>query len=169
MVNMANLICAAYVSLMLPNADIACEHMEIVIEASDQNYIDPTVLISLIYVESRWTPTATSKSNACGLTQVLPRYSAGRNNRFGKKLTCRDLKDPNVSIHRGARVLNFWFYKYARRNLKYALCGYSKGFRCKQEGKPRKVGMRYAQKVMKLARKIQRKIKIIQKSKMDNQ
>ena len=166
--NVAELICAAYISLMLPNADVACEHMETVLEASNQSRIDPEVLVSLIYTESRWDADAVSKSGACGLTQVIPRYSAGRKNRFGQKLTCHNLKDPTVSIHRGARILNFWYFKYARRNLKKALCGYSKGFRCKQEGKSNKVGMQYARKVMKLARKIRRKIRIIQQSKVDN-
>ena len=167
--NVAELICAAYISLMLPNADVACEHMETVLEASNQSRIDPEVLVSLIYTESRWDADAVSKSGACGLTQVIPRYSAGRKNRFGHKLTCRELKDPTVSIHRGARVLNFWYYEYSRRNLKRALCGYSKGFRCKEKGPPHKIGMRYARKVTKLSRKIRRKIKMLQQSKVDNQ
>ena len=82
---LVELLCAAYVSLLLPNADIACENMETIVEASEQHAVDPAVMVSLIYVESRWKPTAVSSAGACGLTQVLPKYSAGTRGRFGKR------------------------------------------------------------------------------------
>jgi len=160
-VNFAWLICAAYTALMLPNADIACAHMDTIVKVSEQRAIDPVVLTALIYVESRWISDVVSPSGACGLTQVLPRYSSGSQHRFGKKLTCRELKNPVLSIERGAHIFNYWLHTYARGNLRYALCGYSKGFRCKEKTKFRKVGMRYAQRVLKITRKLRRKMRHI--------
>jgi len=34
--NLAELLCSAYVALALPNADIACDHMDVVVESSEQ-------------------------------------------------------------------------------------------------------------------------------------
>ena len=157
-------VCAAYTALMLPGADMACAHMDAVVEASEQHAIDPVVLTALIYVESRWISDVVSPSGACGLTQVLPQYSSGTRHRFGKKLTCRELKKPTLSIKRGAHVFSYWLHTYARGNLRLALCGYNKGFRCKEKTRFRKVGMRYAQRVMKITRKLRRKMRHIYES-----
>jgi len=157
-------ICTAYTALMLPNADVMCENAITVVETSEQHALDPVVLTALIYVESRWISNVVSSSGACGLTQVLPQYSSGTHRRFGKKLTCRELKNPTLSIQRGAHIFNYWLYTYARGNLRYALCGYNKGFRCKKKTKFRKVGMRYAQRVLKITRKLRRKMRHIYES-----
>ena len=69
------LICAAVISIGMPRADIACQHMEQVVQVSQENDIRPEVLVALIHVESRWKNTAISRANACGLTQVIPRYT----------------------------------------------------------------------------------------------
>ena len=146
----AEILCMTVVSLGLPNAEYACEHMNTVVGAAEDNNVKPEVLVSLIYHESRWVPTAVSKDTACGLTQVLPKYT--RN----PKLTCEDLKDPTTSIFTGAKKLNYWVYKYGKGRYKTGLCGYNSGFRCKGET-PKKKGVLYSQKVLKYARKIKRK------------
>ena len=158
--SLAELICAAYVALALPNADIACEHMDTLVEASDRRDVDPVVMTALIFVESRWTPKAVSRSYACGLTQVLPRYSAGYRNRFGKKLTCDELKDPTLSIQRGTHIFSWWLHRRHRGNLARALCGYNKGNRCKGPD-PHPTGMRYSRKVRRWTQKLRRKMKWI--------
>ena len=157
---LAELLCSAYVALSLPNADIACENMDVVVEASEQHNINPATLTSLIFVESRWTPTAVSRDGACGLTQVLPRYSSGFRNKFGQKLTCEQLKDPETSIKRGAKILSWWTRRYGKGRMSVGLCGYNSGFRCK--GKTEIKGHRYARKVLKLSRTIKRKMKRIE-------
>jgi len=146
----AEILCMAVMSLGMPNSEYACKHMHAIAGAAEENNIKPEVLVSLIYHESRWVPTAVSKDTACGLTQVLPKYT--RN----PKLTCEDLKDPVTSIFTGAKKLNYWVYKYGRGKYKTGLCGYNSGFRCKGES-PKKKGVLYSEKVMTYSRKIKRK------------
>jgi soluble lytic murein transglycosylase-like protein len=155
--SLPELICAALVSLGMPNADVACEHMEVLVEVAEEENVDPLVLTSLIHVESRWTPTARSRSNACGLTQVLPKYSGGWRNRFGKRLTCKQLFDPETSIQRGTKILAYYLKKY-RRSYRRSLCSYNAGpSRCRRP-QPRHKGHRYATKVLKLKQRLEREL-----------
>tara|TARA_R110002110_G_C13304532_1_gene704671 strand:+ start:44 stop:568 length:525 start_codon:yes stop_codon:yes gene_type:complete len=163
---LAELLCAAYVSLALPNADIACENMETVVDAAYEYDVDPSVMVALIYVESRWTPNVRSRSNACGLTQVLPKYSGGYRNRFGKKLTCRQLKSPETSIERGTKILGYYLDRY-KDSYKRSLCAYNAGWsRCKSRRGTHK-GHRYAQKVMRLAERIDKETEKMQAEYLD--
>ena len=66
----AELLCAAYVALAFPNADMACENMDHIVDVAEKYDVEPTVVVSLIYVESRWVERAVSRDGACGLTQV---------------------------------------------------------------------------------------------------
>ena len=158
---LVELLCAAYVSLLLPNADIACENMETIVEVSDQYSVDPAVMVSLIYVESRWKPSAVSSAGACGLTQILPKYSAGTFGRFGRKLNCRQLMNPTTNITRGTKILGYFLQRYDE-NYRRSLCTYNAGWsRCKRSRRAHK-GHRYAKKVIKLARRIDREMKEIQ-------
>jgi len=150
---LAELFCAAYISLSLPNADVACKHMEVVVKSAEIHDVDTSIMISLIYVESRWTPTARSTSNACGLTQVLPKYSAGFRNRFGSKLTCQQLFNPVTSIKRGTKILEYYLKRY-RRNYRRSLCAYNAGWTRCQKTQGTHKGYRYAHKVLHLSKKI---------------
>ena len=71
----AEIICAAVMAIGMPNADFACKHMDALVEASEKYDIDPVVLTALIHTESRWTPRAKSRTGACGLTQVIPKFT----------------------------------------------------------------------------------------------
>ena len=155
------LLCAAYVALALPNADIACENMDFVVEAAEEFDVEPSVMVSLIFVESRWKPGAISRDGACGLTQVLPRYTAGYRGRLGKKLTCKQLLDPETSIRKGTKILSYYLNRY-RDNYRRSLCSYNAGgSRCRRNSVPNK-GHRYARKVMRIARKLQREMREIE-------
>ena len=126
----AEVLCMAFMSLGLANSDVACDNMQLIVDESENNNIDPSLIVGLIYVESRFNPKAKSWANACGLMQILPRYSK----KYGGKdrnLTCDELKDPKTSITTGTKILKFWKEKYARGKIKTALCGYNAGFRCK--------------------------------------
>ena len=140
----AEILCATLIALGFPRVDVACMHVPTVIEASEKYELDPILLVSLIRVESRWKATAVSRSKACGLTQVLARYS---------DYTCDQLKDPKTSIFEGAKKLNFWIYKYGKGKIKTGLCGYNAGFRCKGKNK-NATGVRYAKKVIMYVKKI---------------
>tara|TARA_R100001079_G_C4391938_1_gene127598 strand:+ start:212 stop:736 length:525 start_codon:yes stop_codon:yes gene_type:complete len=155
MVFQAIQFCLALQALGYPRADFACEHMFYVMEVTEQNDIKPEVFLGLIMTESNWNHKAVSYAGACGLTQVLPKYSK----KYGGKdrnLTCDELKDPKTSIRVGGKILKYWLTKYSKGNYKVALCGYNAGFRCKGDN-PNKQGMRYAKKVLQRSRTIKRK------------
>ena len=148
------LICLAALSMNLHNAEIICNHSAIIVEEAEINKIKPSLIVAVGTVESRWTPTARSYSNACGVMQILPKYSKKFSNK-DRNLTCEELKDPETSIEVGAKILNFWYHKYSKRNKTIALCGYNAGFRCKGENK-NKQGLKYAKAVLKWERKFNR-------------
>ena len=147
----AEILCAIVIGRGRPNADVACKHMDTVVEAAERYELEPELLIALIHHESRWTPTAVSRSGACGLTQVLPKYTKN------PRLTCKQLKDPKTSIWAGAKALDYWVHRYGRGRIKTGLCGYFAGFRCRGQT-PSVRGMRYSRKVRRLHRKILRKV-----------
>ena len=49
----------------------ACASSQHVIETAEAIEVDPLLLASLIFHESRWQKSAVSNKKACGLTQVL--------------------------------------------------------------------------------------------------
>jgi soluble lytic murein transglycosylase-like protein len=128
---------------------IACKHSQDLIDAANAYKISPFVLAGLVWVESRWKPTAISRSNACGLTQVLPKYVYE---------DCDDLMDPRRSLFVGAMSLRKWFFyqaKYRKENrpatrggMRVALACYNGGTRCDRIPAAR----RYSWKVMKISR-----------------
>ena len=133
-------------------AELACKMMPYLVEQSTQNKIRPTLLLAMIYVESGWKKTIVSPAKACGLTQVIAKYTGGKAS-GSKKYTCSQLKNPKISIKVGSRILNYWIYKYAKGNERIGLCGYNAGFRCKGK-KPNKKGMYYAKKVHRVEKNI---------------
>ena len=148
----AGVLCAAILSINMPNAEFACKHMQSLIKYSEQSSVSPTVLTSLIYHESRWIPNAVSHKGACGLTQVLPKYTGDK--RIGtKKLTCKQLKNPTTSIETGAITLNYWISTYGRGRYKTGLCGYNVGYNCKGNNKSKR-GHAYASRILKMSKKL---------------
>ena len=79
-------------SLPEERVNLACEQAAHLIETVEQYNIDPAVFAGLIFYESRWRADAVSRSNACGLTQVLPRYACLLGIRSWKKL-CRSYNE----------------------------------------------------------------------------
>ena len=146
----AAILCAAMMSAQVPRAKYACTHARQVVKESKKNKIDPIVLVALISVESNWRPHVVSSANACGLTQVIPKWSKG--------YTCKQLKNPKTSIKVGSRIFGYWLHKYAKGDYYTALCGYNAGFRCKGKH-PNKWGKNYSKKVMKMATRIMYHIK----------
>ena len=137
--------------------ETACEMLEHVKQESIKNSIPPDLLVSLIYRESGWNKKAVSSRGACGLTQILPKYT-------GSKITgvprysCEDLKDPKTSISAGAKILSYWIHNYASGDVRVGLCGYNAGYRCKvtkKRKKPIAGGMRYADRVLLLKKRLE--------------
>ena len=149
----AELICAAILSIGMPNAEYACKHMDSVVKYSEKYNIDPVILTALIHVESRWKPKAESKSGACGLTQVIPKWSR----KFGY-VSCNRLKrDPEMAIRKGAQILDYWINNYNRGNVRLGLCGYNAGYRCRGKSKifDTPGHTRYTRQVLKMFRDIE--------------
>ena len=139
----AEILCMTVVSLGMPNAEYACEHMSAVVGAAEENNVKPEVLVSLIYHESRWVPTAVSKDTACGLTQVIPKYTR----KFGY-VGCRMLKRrPKLAIRKGGQILSYWIKNYGKGSVKVGLCAYNAGYRCRGFHADR-TGLQYSKKVI---------------------
>ena len=145
----AEIICAAIISLGMPNADFACTHMDTVVEVSEEYNLDPIILTALIHVESRWSPRAKSRSGACGLTQVIPKFSR----KFGY-VGCRMLKRrPKLAIRKGGQILNYWIKTYGKGDVLKGLCAYNAGYRCSGKN-ANKRGIAYAKKIVDYSRNI---------------
>ena len=147
----AKVLCAAIIASSgvfgIGGKDRACKHSRQVIEASSKYKLDPYLLTALIQVESNWKSHVVSPAGACGLTQVVHKYS---------KYNCKQLKNPKISIWEGAKKLNYWIYKYGKGNLKIGLCGYNAGFRCKGRSAI-KSGLTYAKKVVRISNRLKRR------------
>lgn len=101
--------------------DSFCNYSETLISASEYNNLDPFLLASLIYQETRWTTNLKSHKGACGLTQVIPFY-------VGQ--TCDYLiNSPEFAIEAGAYVLNIYNH-YSKFNIEKALQCYASGYKC---------------------------------------
>ena len=134
--------------------EFACQQMETLVTEAEAEGFDPTVIAGLIYVESRWSPTAVSRSGACGLTQVIPRYVDE---------SCTELKDPKTSIQVGVASLKKWTTKRVKRNgrlvrvprsggLREALACYNAGNACLKSSR----GAAYASAVLRHAKRLSR-------------
>ena len=141
---------------------LACSVMPVIEEQAAKYEFDPDLILALISVESNWNRKVVSTANACGLTQVIPKYTG----KITKKYTCEQLKNPRISIKAGSRILRWWVdwhtvnqppKKYTDLEiLKRALCSYNAGFRCGPKSRPLRAGMRYAKKVLSQKQKIKR-------------
>ncbi len=135
-------LCLAAMSLDLHNSHVICENSAIIIENSQKYNISPELIVAVGRVESRWTLNARSHANACGVLQVIPKYTKN------PKRSCKDLKKPEIGIQVGAKKLKYWIYRYGRGNKTIGLCGYNAGFRCKGKNK-NKQGLKYPKSVLK--------------------
>lgn len=148
----SELICIAVLNLGMPNAEYACEQMEHVVNAAEDLNFEPELLVSLIHYESRWTPGAISRGGACGLTQVIPRWTRPRK-------TCRQLLFGPTSIYEGTKMLRRWTDRFGRGDVSRGLCGYNAGYSCRSRSSR---GWRYSRKIQAMTRRIQQEMNNIQ-------
>ena len=94
-----------------------------------KNDLEPELLAALIFVESSFYPNVVSSANACGLTQVVPKWTGGPETK-GIKYTCQQLKNPETSIKVGAQILSYNIRVYGKGNENKGLCIYNAGTRC---------------------------------------
>ena len=106
-----------------------CGYEETIRLHAIRNNIEPELLAALIFVESSFYPDVVSSANACGLTQVVPRWTGGPETK-GIKYTCKQLKDPETSIKVGAQILSYGIRVYGKGNEDKGLCVYNAGTKC---------------------------------------
>ena len=154
------LMCTAILALGVggneKNGNFACSLLPEIYQAAHENDIDPSLIVSVIHYESRFRPKVVSSANACGLMQVVPKWTGSKKTGV-PKLSCSQLKNPSTNIKYGTFTLRYWIKKYGRGSLKVGLCGYNAGFRCKGKS-PNLTGMKYAKTVKRLSRRIKRYI-----------
>lgn len=133
-------------------ADRICRLEPVINKAAKDNNIDPNLLASIIYVESSYYPRAVSRANACGLTQVIPKWTGGPETGH-KKYTCSQLKEPRLSIRVGAQILRYIMSNYTNGNEDQALCMYNAGTVCLKKKNLYKTSL-YVKKVRRIYDKI---------------
>lgn len=98
-----------------------------ILEAAKKYGHDPALLASIIFVESRFNPTAESKAGAKGLMQIMPETAVW----IARILNWKDfslnlMENPKDNIKMGS-----WYLKYLKNrfsgNLTLALAAYNSG------------------------------------------
>ena len=116
-----------------------CSNMDHVLEYSTSLDVKPVSLIVLTWHESRWRYGSRSEVGACGIAQVVPKYTRPR-------VSCRSLQDPEVGLLYGAKALRQWL-NTTDNNLTRAYCHYNCGNECFDQG------LDYARDVMRSYRR----------------
>ena len=95
------------------------QQLEPLFRKAAQKYgVDEKLLVAIAYHESRFSTTATSKSGAMGLMQLMPKTAQG--------LGVTNAYDPQENIMGGAKLLSSLLKEF-NGNLDYALAAYSNG------------------------------------------
>jgi soluble lytic murein transglycosylase len=88
--------------------------------------LDPALLASVVYVESRFNPNAHSDAGAIGLMQLLPETAEGIALRTGgTRFIVDDLRDPDLNIRYGSWYLDHLIGRYG--SVDTALAAYQAG------------------------------------------
>lgn len=134
--------------------DMICKQSENIVKYSRDHKIEEEVVLSIIWNESRFQPDVVSNHGACGLMQIIPKWSVG-------KRTCNDLKDPSLNILEGIKLLTKWRDDYGKGSLEKGICGYAAGYNC-SDSKSNK-GRKYSNKIIKLSKEIKKKLSAFEK------
>jgi soluble lytic murein transglycosylase-like protein len=102
-----------------PKAEAGKTPFHDLIEAASRRYqVDADLITSVIASESNFDPHATSRRNARGLMQLLPKTAAG--------LGVRNIFDPSENIDAGTRYLRDLLLRY-HNDLALTLAAYNAG------------------------------------------
>jgi len=83
------------------------DYQEIILEEAKDNNLDPYLITAIIYVESGFDPQATSRKNAKGLMQIMPRTGSWIAEELGyDDFESKDLYNPKLNIKFGAWYLD---------------------------------------------------------------
>jgi len=152
---MMTTVCLTAYALGMANAEEVCRHADTVVSLSEEYDIEPELIVSLVHHESRWSPRAKSRAGACGLTQVIPRWTKN------PRVSCNQLRNnPKLSLRIGVKILNTLLRskRYANGNVKVALCMYNAGPRRCRSGAAKWRGTRYSRRVLRTAKKFRERM-----------
>lgn len=98
--------------------------------------VDPYLVAAIAWKESRFTPSARSRTGDCGIMQVNPRWSP---------YNCVQLLDLRTGIRAGIQSMLYWRKRFGKREPNYEwLCHYNSGNKCWRRSRA------YARKVRSL-------------------
>ena len=102
-------------------------HYKTIVRSHAKTYgLDPALLAAVIYQESKFSPTARSRSGAVGLMQLTPTTAKGIAIRTGgHAFELSDLTVPEINIRYGSWYLRELFHKYGDERL--VLAAYNAG------------------------------------------
>jgi soluble lytic murein transglycosylase-like protein len=134
-------LCLAVSSLGISDSakKTACDHMPYIVEQSKEAGFDPTLILSMMYVESRFKKNVVSRSGACGLMQLIPKWNKEKIDGKLVRHSCKKIMEPRRNIRLGVMALKRWHKSIG--SLDRALCGYNAGNVCRKKIKyPSKFG-----------------------------
>jgi len=126
-------LCLAISSLGISDSakKTACDHMPYIVEQSKEAGFDPTLILSMMYVESRFKKNVVSRSGACGLMQLIPKWNKEKINGKLVRHSCEKIMEPRRNIRLGIVALKRWLKSIG--SLDRALCGYNAGNVCRKK------------------------------------
>ena len=117
----------------------ACDLEKVIVQIEQEQDVPRYLLAALIYHESRFKPTVISRRGACGITQIMPKYTK-RFSSNQKRKSCKDLqREINESIVMTARILKHWMKSKKIKTFNKALECYNSGNRCRSPAYYKKV------------------------------
>jgi soluble lytic murein transglycosylase len=135
---------------------VACRYESEIVRHASVYELDPLLVSAVIFVESSFNPSVVSHADACGLMQIVPKWT-GDKETGGIKYNCDQLKDPETSIRVGTRILSYAISHYGKGDVRRGLCYYNAGTKCLRNNDYYKK-LHYVNKVLAVRDKIKRKI-----------
>jgi len=151
-------LCLAVASLGVSKSEkrTACKYMPHIVQQSSHHNIDPSIVVSMMFVESSFQTKAVSPKGACGLMQLIPKWNSVKIKGKKHTYTCKELFHPRRNIKLGVRALKRWLdMPGIKGDMGRALCAYNAGNRCRF---PKRIPDASKTKYVKAVRKAQKKI-----------
>ena len=103
------------------------KYEETVLQAAEENNLEPEFVFAVIKAESDFDPQAESRVGAKGLMQIMPETFTWLQSRFPEETTYteEDLFNPEISIRYGCQYLALLINEYSDK--KTAVCAYNAG------------------------------------------
>jgi len=93
--------------------------------AAAKHGLDPLLVRSVVYEESRFNPREVGKAGEIGLMQIMPNTCEWIGWRLGENVEHERMRDPAWNIRYGCYLLSYYYGKYEDWDL--VLCAYNAG------------------------------------------